>query len=164
MYRFSGTERRLEVLLVHPGGPFWKSKDDGAWVVPRGNVEENEELLTAAVREFSEETGIQSQQPYISLGDVQHRSGKMVHVWAFQGTCDPAKIRSNTFEMEWPPKSGKTAQFPEVDRADFFTIQVANRKILPAEQPFLAKLVEKFPNSVQYLESEAVPTQTFFNL
>src|SRR6516225_10705285 len=97
MYRISERENLLEVLLVHPGGPYWKNKDAGAWTIPRGNVEPGEDLLLGAIREFSEETGLVPEGPFISLGEVRHRSGKRVHVWAFSGTCDPASICSNTF-------------------------------------------------------------------
>jgi predicted NUDIX family NTP pyrophosphohydrolase len=142
MYRISERENLLEVLLVHPGGPYWKNKDAGAWTIPRGNVEPGEDLLLGAIREFSEETGLVPEGPFISLGEVRHRSGKRVHVWAFSGTCDPASICSNTFEIEWPPKSGRLEKFPEVDKADFFTIASAKQKILPAEEQLLDRLLE----------------------
>jgi len=138
MYRRQGSQ--LEVLLVHPGGPFWKNKDDGSWMIPRGHVEPGEDLLATAIREFSEETGLLATEPFISLGELRHRSGKRVHAWAFCGTGDPASIRSNTFEMEWPPKSGRRQAFPEIDRAAFFTIPTARQKMLPAEEPFLDRL------------------------
>lgn len=146
MYRIAGTE--LEVLLVHPGGPFWAKKDRGAWVIPRGQVEEGEEPLAAAQREFSEETGLAAGGPYISLGEVRHRSGKRVHAWAFAGDCDPSRVQSNTFEIEWPPKSGKLQSFPEVDRAAFFKLPEARLRILEAEIPFLDRLAEHFASDL----------------
>jgi predicted NUDIX family NTP pyrophosphohydrolase len=132
----------IEVLLVHPGGPYWKNKDDGAWTIPKGEVDPGEELLEAAIREFSEETGLTPDGPFGTLGAVKHKSGKTVHVWAFPGDCDPGQIRSNTFELEWPPKSGRKQEFPEVDRAAFFELAAARHKILPAEQPLLDRLEE----------------------
>jgi predicted NUDIX family NTP pyrophosphohydrolase len=145
MYRISEKQKLLEVLLVHPGGPYWKNKDDRAWTIPRGNVEQGEDLLVAAIREFSEETGLVPDKPFISLGEIRHRSGKRVHVWAFSGSCDPASISSNTFEIEWPPKSGRRERFPEIDKAGFFTVPLAKQKILPDERPLLDRLVENLP-------------------
>ena len=144
MYR--GTGNKLEVLLVHPGGPFWKNKDAGAWFFPRGEVAENEELFAAAQREFTEETGFVSSGRFIPLGEVRHKSGKRVHAWAFRGDCDPSRLHSNTFEMEWPPKSGKRQSFPEVDRASFYSLAEAKTKMLEAEIPFLDRLVENLAN------------------
>lgn len=138
MYRVSGGA--LEVLLVHLGGPFWQKKDAGAWVIPRGEVEENEDLLAAARREFAEETGFASSGPFVELGEVRQKSGKRICIWAFRGDCDPGQLRSNTFEMEWPPRSGKRQSFPEVDRGEFFSIEEAKKKIMPAETVFLEKL------------------------
>jgi predicted NUDIX family NTP pyrophosphohydrolase len=129
-----------EVLLVHPGGPFWRKKDDGAWTFPRGVVEGAEGLLATAVREFSEETGLVPVRPFVTLGEVKHRSGKRVHAWAFRGDCDPANIRSNTFEIEWPLKSGRKQVFPEIDRAAFFPLKDARLKLFAAEIPFLDRL------------------------
>jgi predicted NUDIX family NTP pyrophosphohydrolase len=144
MYR-GRTEHRAspEVLLVHPGGPFWRNRDDGAWMIPKGEVESGEDLLAAAIREFKEETGLTPSGPFLALGQVKHKSGKIVHAWAFEGDCDPTKIRSNTFEVEWPPKSGRRQDFPEVDRAEFFDLPNARRKMLPAEAPLLDRLLEK---------------------
>jgi predicted NUDIX family NTP pyrophosphohydrolase len=136
----------LEMLLVHPGGPFWKNKDVGAWTLPRGAVEDGEDYFVAAQREFTEETGITSSGPYHSLGEVKHKSGKRVHVWAFEGDCDPAAIMSNTFEMEWPPKSGHRLEFPEIDRAQFFNVVEAREKMLPAETPLIERLSHMFPD------------------
>jgi predicted NUDIX family NTP pyrophosphohydrolase len=145
MYRILERQKLIEVLLVHPGGPYWKNKDDGAWTIPRGNVEPGEDLLAAAIREFSEETGLVPEEPFISLGEIRQRSGKRVHAWAFPGTCDPALICSNTFEIEWPPKSGRLEKFPEIDKAGFFTVALARQKILPAERLLLDRLMEYFP-------------------
>jgi predicted NUDIX family NTP pyrophosphohydrolase len=143
MYRAVGNQSLLEILLVHPGGPYWKHKDDGVWTIPKGNVEPGEDLLAAATREFTEETGLVPAEPFLSLGEIRQRSGKRVHAWAFRGTCDPGSIRSNSFEIEWPPKSGKREKFPEVDRAAFFTLALALQKILPAEKPFLNRLEQR---------------------
>ena len=130
----------LEVLLVHLGGPFWKNKDRGAWFVPKGEIDPGEEEFFAALREFKEETGLVPSGDFLSIGSVKHKSGKTVVAWAFAGDCDPASLRSNTFEMEWPPKSGKLATFPEIDRADFFTVDAASEKMHPAEFEFLGRL------------------------
>ena len=144
MYRDRTEERVfLEVLLVHPGGPFWKNKDDGAWMLPKGEVNAGEDLLAAAIREFKEETGFTPVEPFLALGQVKHKSGKILHAWAFRGDCDPTRIRSNTFEIEWPPKSGHKQEFPEIDRAQFFDLSTAQRKILAAELPLLDRLAAK---------------------
>lgn len=132
----------LEVLLVHLGGPFWTKKDAGAWFVPKGEIEPGEDALQAAKREFAEETGL-SVAPdarLLPLGEVRQRAGKTVTAFAFEGDCDPSAIRSNTFELEWPPRSGRRQQFPEVDRAEFFSLDEAARKIHPAQAPFLSRL------------------------
>jgi predicted NUDIX family NTP pyrophosphohydrolase len=130
----------LEVLLVHPGGPFWAKTDLGAWFVPKGEIEPGESELAAAEREFEEETGIRPVGPYIPLGSVKHRSGKTVLAWAFRGTCDPAAVVSNTFTMEWPPRSGQQQEFPEVDGAAFLTIADARVKMHAQELDFLPRL------------------------
>jgi predicted NUDIX family NTP pyrophosphohydrolase len=133
----------LEVLLVHLGGPFWQRKDDGAWTLPRGEVGAGEDYFTAAIREFREETGWQSKGPYLSLGEVRQRSGKTIHAWAFRGSFDPASLQSNQFEIEWPPKSGRRVLFPEIDRAGFFSLAKAKKKIMESELPFLNRLEER---------------------
>jgi predicted NUDIX family NTP pyrophosphohydrolase len=130
----------LEVLLVHPGGPFWAKKDAGAWFVPKGQLNSGEEPLECAVREFREETGFTPSGPFLPLGSVQQKSGKLVEVWAVRGDVDPAKLESNTFSLEWPPRSGRIREFPEVDRAGFFTEQQARGKMHPAELAFLERL------------------------
>lgn len=138
MYRVR--EGKLEVLLVHLGGPFWAKKDAGAWFVPKGEVEPGEDQLEAAKREFKEETGFDPGDEVQPLGSVKHKSGKTVTAWAFEGDCDPAVLKSNTFTIEWPPHSGKQKEFPEIDRADFFTLEAARAKIHPAEFEFVARL------------------------
>lgn len=130
----------LEVLLVHPGGPFWRKKDLGAWSIPKGAVEPDEALLAAAQREFQEEIGIAASGEFISLGDVRQTGGKLVHAWAVAGDCDTAAVRSNTFSMIWPPRSGKLQTFPEIDRAEWFSLEVARGKILKGQIPFLERL------------------------
>jgi predicted NUDIX family NTP pyrophosphohydrolase len=131
----------LEVLLVHPGGPFWSKKDEGAWFVPKGELENEEEPLAAALREFREELGQDppASEP-LSLGSVKNKSGKLIYAWALEGELDPKSVQSNTFELEWPPRSGKMRVFPEVDRADFFSVAQAAKKMHAAELPFLERL------------------------
>ncbi len=136
MYRTRSGQ--LEVLLVHLGGPFWKNKD--VWFMPKGEINTGEEELAAAQREFQEETGIAPSGKFLALGNVRQKSGKKVVGWAFEGDCEPAAVKSNTFEMEWPPKSGKMANFPEVDRAAFFGVEAARVKMHPAEFELLARL------------------------
>jgi len=138
MYRVR--DGKLEVLLVHLGGPFWTKKDGGAWFVPKGEVEPGEDELEAAKREFKEETGFDPGDKLQPLGSVKQKSGKTVTAWAFEGDCDPATLKSNTFAIEWPPRSGKQKEFPEIDRAAFFTIEAARAKIHPAELDFLERL------------------------
>jgi predicted NUDIX family NTP pyrophosphohydrolase len=140
-------ENVLQVLLAHPGGPFWKNKDAGGWSIPKGEIEEGEEPLTTAKREFAEEIGITPRDPFYPLGSVTQKSGKVVHAWAFEGDCDPAKIQCNTVEIEWPPKSGKKMTFPEIDRAAFFTIREARTKLNPAQLALLLPLQKKFPTA-----------------
>jgi predicted NUDIX family NTP pyrophosphohydrolase len=136
----------LEVLLVHPGGPFWAKKDDGAWSIPKGEFEEGEDPFEAAKREFEEETGIAPSGDLIPLDPLRQPSGKVVHAWAMKGEFDPATLKSNTFSMEWPPKSGRQQEFPEVDRAAWLPIEAAKRKILKGQAPFLLQLREKIGN------------------
>ena len=135
LYRIHGG--KLQVLLAHPGGPYFKNKDDGAWTIPKGEVQAGEELLETAQREFSEETGITPVGPFVPLTAIKQKGGKIVHAWAFQGNCDPAAIVSNTFTLEWPPRSGQQLEFPEIDRAGFFDMAQARRKIKAEQQPFL---------------------------
>jgi predicted NUDIX family NTP pyrophosphohydrolase len=140
MFRFR--EGRLEVLLAHPGGPFFKNNDEGAWSIPKGEIDPDEDPLAAARREFREETGVAPSDPFIPLAPVKQKGGKTVHAWAFQGDCDPAALVSNTFTIEWPPKSGRQSEFPEIDRAEFFDLAAAKRKINPAQVSFVEELAK----------------------
>ncbi|HZO12986.1 MAG TPA: NUDIX domain-containing protein, partial [Polyangiaceae bacterium] len=137
----------LEVLLVHPGGPLWRDKDDGAWSIPKGELDAGEAPLDAARREFTEETGLQPEGPFLELAPVTLRSGKLVRAWAVAGDCDPTALRSITFRMEWPPHSGHIAEFPEVDRATFFSLSTARRKLNPGQVPLLDDLLSKLETS-----------------
>ncbi len=139
MYRRDGPE--LEVLLVHPGGPFWAKKDLGAWSIPKGEYAEGEEPLTAARREFREELGAEPDGAFVALGMLVQPSRKEVVAWAVEGDFPVADLKSNTFEMEWPPKSGKKRPFPEVDRAGWFRPDEARRKILPGQAAFIDRLL-----------------------
>lgn len=147
MYRVR--EGRLEVLLVHPGGPFWRNKDRGAWSVPKGEYASDEDPLAAAQREFEEETGIRPAGPFTPLAPVKQRGGKIVQAWAFRGDCDPGAIRSNTFELEWPPGSGRIQRFPEIDRAAFFDLAEAREKLNPAQVPLVDDLATRLRSSPQ---------------
>lgn len=138
MYRVC--QGRLQVFLGHPGGPYFKKKDKGAWTIPKGEIEPDEEILVAACREFQEETGIAATEPFIELTPIKQKGGKVIHAWAFAGDCDPTKIVSNTFLMEWPPRSGKKVEFPEIDRAKFFDLTQAKEKINPAQIALIDQL------------------------
>lgn len=129
-----------EVLLVHPGGPFWAKKDLGSWSIPKGEIPGGESPETTARREFQEELGSPAEGDLIPLGEVRQKAGKVVQAWAVAGDLDVAKFRSNTFEMEWPPRSGKKQTFPEIDRAEFFTLDEARKKINPAQAEFIDRL------------------------
>jgi predicted NUDIX family NTP pyrophosphohydrolase len=126
--------------LVHPGGPFWANKDEGVWSIPKGELEGGEEPLAAARREFEEETGLVADGDVMALGSVRQPSGKIVHAWAMERDADAAAIQSNPFTVEWPPHSGKMEQFPEVDKAGWFSIESGRRKILKAQAEFLTRL------------------------
>jgi predicted NUDIX family NTP pyrophosphohydrolase len=130
----------LEVLLAHPGGPYWARKDAGAWTIPKGLVDPGEDLLAAALREFTEETGFVAREPFIQLAPVKQKSGKIMHGFACEGDFDPGKLVCNTFEIEWPPKSGKRKSFPEIDRVAWFDIEAARGKILTYQLPWLDEL------------------------
>jgi predicted NUDIX family NTP pyrophosphohydrolase len=133
-----------QVLLVHPGGPFWKARDDGAWSVPKGEYDAGEEPLDAAMREFREELGVEPPgdgEP-VFLGELRQSSGKRVSAWAIEGDLDPATTQSNTFTMEWPPRSGRQAEFPEVDRAGWFGLDDARRKLVRGQAGFIDRLEE----------------------
>lgn len=141
MYRRVGKE--VEVLLVHPGGPFWARKDIGAWSIPKGEFTADEDPLAAAQREFEEETGIRPDGSFIQLAPIKQPSGKTIHAWAFEGDCDADAIHSNTFSMEWPPRSGRQEEFPEVDKAGWFTIDIAKEKIIRGQRGFIEELEAK---------------------
>jgi predicted NUDIX family NTP pyrophosphohydrolase len=133
---------QLEILLVHPGGPFWAKKDRGAWSIPKGEYE-GEEPLAAAKREFEEETGIPIEGEPLALSQQKQKGGKLVDAWAVEGDLDPERVRSNTFEMEWPPKSSQKQQFPEVDKAGWFPVETALEKINPGQAAFIHELIQK---------------------
>ena len=141
LYRFQ--KDGVEVFLVHPGGPFWVNKDNGSWSIPKGEYNDDEDALEAAQREFQEETGLSIQGNFFELGEVRQPSGKRVRVWALENDQEVEDIRSNTFQLEWPPKSGKMQEFPEVDRGGWFSIPEARQKILKGQISFLDKLEEK---------------------
>ncbi len=136
-------EGRLEVLLAHPGGPFFRNKDLGAWSIPKGEPNEGEALLEAAKREFREETGFSVDGEYLELGSVKQKGGKLVHAWAIEGDCEPSALVSNTFPLEWPPRSGKRVEFPELDRVEFFELEAARRKIKDVQVAFLDALEQR---------------------
>jgi predicted NUDIX family NTP pyrophosphohydrolase len=137
---FRWREQALEVFLVHPGGPFWTNKDLGAWSIPKGEYSEDEDALAAARREFQEETGVAATGEPIPLTDIKQQGGKIVKAWAMEGDFDAATLRSNTFSMEWPPKSGRMQEFPEVDRGAWFSLEAAREKLIKAQAAFLDQL------------------------
>jgi predicted NUDIX family NTP pyrophosphohydrolase len=139
---FRGRAADLEVLLGHPGGPFWQNKDDAVWSIPKGLIGVEEMPLSAARREFAEETGHHPEGVFLPLGEARQRGGKVVQAWAIEGDWDPALIRSNTFEMEWPPRSGRHRNFPEIDRAAWFDVADARRKILMGQAIFVDRLLQ----------------------
>src|SRR4051812_32903553 len=140
MYRLAGGD--LQVLLVHPGGPFFKNKDEGAWSIPKGEVGADEEPLACAKREFEEEIGTPPEGSYIPLTPIKQKGGKIVRAWALEGDCDTSRVVSNTFRLEWPPRSKRFQEFPEIDRAEFFTVDLAKTKINPAQAALIDELVE----------------------
>ena len=140
LYRIRRDE--LEVFLVHPGGPFWAKKDDGAWSIPKGEVDEGDDLMATAKREFFEETGSPIDGDFQPLPPQRQKSGKVVHAWAVMGDIDANSVKSNMFSMEWPPRSGMTREFPEVDRGQWFDIPTARQKLMPAQLPLLESLQE----------------------
>jgi predicted NUDIX family NTP pyrophosphohydrolase len=134
----------LELLLVHPGGPFFRNKDEGAWSIPKGEVEEDAEPLAEALREFAEETGVAAPRgELVFLGEIRQKGGKRVVAWAVEGDLDPSSVKSNTLEMEWPPRSGRKQRFPEIDRAEFFPLELARRKVNPAQAELVERLEQK---------------------
>jgi predicted NUDIX family NTP pyrophosphohydrolase len=134
------TESGKEVFLVHPGGPFWKKKDKASWTIPKGEFSDDEEALSAAIREFKEETGFNPTGPFIPLASIKQKAGKHVHAWAAEGDLVPALMRSNTVTLEWPPRSGKKLTFPEVDKGAWFNLGIARKKINSAQLSFLDEL------------------------
>jgi len=130
----------VEVFLVHPGGPFWARKDLGSWSIPKGEYSPEEDPLKAARREFEEETGFSAQGEFLELKEIRQKGGKYVMAWAVEGDCDPEIMKSNTFKMEWPPRSGKEKEFPEIDRAAWFTLEEARERILKSQVPLLEEL------------------------
>ena len=134
-------DRRLELFLAHPGGPFWAGKDDGVWSLPKGLIETGEDPLAAARREFAEETGYAVDGEFTPLGELKQKGNKIVHAWAVEGEIDAAAIKSNTFAVQWPPNSGQWRHFPEVDRAGWFTVDEARNKILPGQATFIDRLL-----------------------
>ncbi len=140
MYRFR--DGNLQIFLAHPGGPLYQKKDEGYWSIPKGEPPEGEGLMDAAEREFEEETGIKPHGPYIDLGSITQKGGKVVYGWAFEGDQDPSQpIRSNLFEMQWPPKSGRTQSFPEVDRAQFFSLDEGKKKLRDTQWSLVERLI-----------------------
>lgn len=142
---FRRDDGEVRFLLVHPGGPFWAKKDAGAWSIPKGGIEDGEEPRACAIRELEEELGAAPEldpEELIELGQVRQKAGKVVEAWAAEGEFDPAALASNTFAMEWPPRSGKQQEFPEVDRAEWFDLETAREKIIAAQAEFLDRLVE----------------------
>ena len=138
MYRIR--DGALQVLLAHPGGPMFRSKDDGVWSIPKGEIEPGEDLLSAAQREFTEETGVVAQPPFLALGSIQQKGGKIVHAWGCAGDYDATCMRSNTFTMEWPPRSGRLCEFPEIDRLEYFDLAAAERKIKATQGELVQQL------------------------
>ena len=152
--RHKWVDNQLQVLLVHPGGPFWQNKDLGAWSIPKGEYNDGEDALTVAKREFAEETGIPIDEVEDFLGELKQPSGKHVSVWTLEGDCSVSEITSNTFSMEWPPKTGKIQEFPEVDAAAWFPVEVALTKILKGQRGFIDLLANKV--NYTYSSPEAV--------
>jgi predicted NUDIX family NTP pyrophosphohydrolase len=144
---FRWRDQQLEVLLVHPGGPFWAQKDDGAWTIPKGEIGEGEDPLVAARREVAEETGAMPDGLFLPLTPVRQAGGKIVQAWAVECDLDPADIKSNTFEIEWPPRSGRRRPFPEIDRAAWFSIPAARTKILRGQLPLIDEFARRHPHA-----------------
>lgn len=130
----------VQVLLAHPGGPFWARRDEAAWTLPKGEIGPGEDPLAAACREFLEETGFASTPPFLPLGELRQKSGKRISAWAFEGDADPADLVSNRFELEWPPRTGRLQSFPEVDRVGWFDLVEARRKLIAGQAPFIDSL------------------------
>jgi predicted NUDIX family NTP pyrophosphohydrolase len=143
---FKYVDGRLRVMLVHPGGPFWAKKDEGAWSIPKGILEETEGALEAARREFKEETGFDVDGQFIELGQLKQPGGKIVHAWALESELDVKNIRSNTFRLQWPKNSGNVKEYPEIDKAQWFDVNEAKKKILKGQAEFIDRLIEKLAN------------------
>lgn len=141
LYRYEDSE--LKVLLVHPGGPFWKNKDEGAWSIPKGVYVEDEDSLEAARREFKEETGFEVNGDFIDLGEIKQSGGKVAHAWALEQDLDTKKIESNTFTLEWPPKTGNIQEYPEIDKAGWFSLGEERKKILKSQVALLERLAQQ---------------------
>ena len=144
LFRRSG--KGLEVFLAHPGGPFWSGRDLGAWTVPKGLVEEGEDPLATAVREFEEETGVRPEEPFLPLGSVRQKASKLVHAWVWEGDADPRRVRSNSMRAEWPRGSGRWLTFPEVDRCEWFDARNARQKINPVQAELIDRLEAALSN------------------
>lgn len=158
---FRSVNGELEVLLAHLGGPYWQKKDDGSWSIPKGLPEQDEPLLEAAKREFKEETGFNVEGDFIELGQIKQPSKKIIHIWALEKDLDEQKVKSNTFTLEWPPSSGKIVEFPEIDKAAWFSIEEAGKKIIKGQKGFidrLTKLINYIP-SKQELKNMDEPKQ-----
>jgi predicted NUDIX family NTP pyrophosphohydrolase len=166
LYRYNSDN--LEVLLIHPGGPFWAKKDEGAWSISKGLIEGTEDVLTTAKREFFEETGFEVDGEFIELGEIVQPSKKIITAFALHYDLDPSKLVSNTFELEWPPKSGKKIQCPEVDKAGWFTVSKAKQKILKGQVEFIDKLLEILKYTPKQNDTDnaeaAYPPTTLFDL
>jgi predicted NUDIX family NTP pyrophosphohydrolase len=147
MYRIK--DEAIKFLLAHPGGPYFVNKDEGAWSIPKGEPDTEEDLLITAQREFEEETGVKPTGPFIPLKPVKQKGGKIVHAWAVEGHCDLSVIPSNTFTMEWPPKSGQQMEFPEIDRAEFFDLETAKTKIVSGQTGLLDELVQRLRSEAE---------------
>jgi predicted NUDIX family NTP pyrophosphohydrolase len=144
---FRRSNGSVEVLLAHPGGPFWKDRHAGAWTIPKGGIHEGEDALQTAIREFTEETGFTPTGPFVPLGSIVQRSGKIVYAWAFEGDCDPAQLTSVTTTTEWPPRSGRQIEIPEIDRGQFFALDAARRVMNVAQVALLDRLVKALAES-----------------
>jgi predicted NUDIX family NTP pyrophosphohydrolase len=143
-------QSELQYFLVHPGGPYFKNKNEGAWTIPKGLQESQEDLLAAAIREFTEETGIIPHPPYQDLGSIKQKGGKLVHAWTFIGEWDDTtEIETNTFLLEWPPKSGKKTEFPEIDKAEWMSFEKAMARIIAEQQPFLSSASNFYKSAIK---------------
>jgi len=145
---FRLVDGRLEVLLGHPGGPFWEGRHEGAWTMPKGGIERGESALDGAIREFKEETGFEVAPPFLELGAIVQRSGKRVQAWAFEGDCDPAQVASNLTTTEWPPRSGRIITIPEIDQVQFFDLDSARRAINAGQAELLDRLASHLSNKI----------------